>query len=97
MGHPVELHLNRTIIDSLKRLMKKNQDEGKKEGKKSDTSHSISTSAPATWVAIDTQYFESIFPAAGSNWYAFDNDGATNGEYFWDDDDYLPSFSSSKP
>jgi hypothetical protein len=38
------------------------------------------------WKLLMAQGFESIFPSTG--WDVFDDDGATNGEYYWDDDDY---------
>jgi hypothetical protein len=40
-----------------------------------------------TWQTLMTEGFESGFPTAGC--IAFDADGTTNGEYTWDDDDYL--------
>ena len=36
--------------------------------------------------------YEGIFPSGA--WQAFDNDGTTNGEYYWDDDDYRPNYGS---
>jgi len=44
--------------------------------------------AQAAWQNIMTEDFEGAFPTG--LWAAFDNDGATNGEYYWDDDDYKP-------
>jgi hypothetical protein len=38
------------------------------------------------WQNLMTEGFETGFPVAG--WRAYDGDGATYGEYFWDDDDY---------
>ena len=38
------------------------------------------------WNALMTEGFEGAFPGLG--WTAFDNDGVTNGDYFWDEDDY---------
>ncbi len=38
------------------------------------------------WETIMTEDFEGVFPSA--NWYVFDNDGTTNGEYYWDDVSY---------
>ena len=38
------------------------------------------------WQTIMTEDFESSFPTG--LWVAVDNDGATNGEYYWDEDDY---------
>jgi hypothetical protein len=35
-----------------------------------------------------SENFEGYFPSAG--WEVFDDDGSTNGEYYWDDDDYKP-------
>ncbi len=46
----------------------------------------------AGWTTLMTQNFEGAFPATG--WTAFDNDGATNGEYYWDDDNYKPHWGS---
>ncbi|MFQ6115897.1 MAG: hypothetical protein ACE5NG_17695, partial [bacterium] len=40
------------------------------------------------WTVIMTEDFEGFFPSG--SWSAFDNDGSINGEYYWDDDDYLP-------
>ncbi len=37
------------------------------------------------WTTIESQGFESNFPPSGGKWSAFDNDGATNGELYWDD------------
>ncbi|MBU0704772.1 MAG: hypothetical protein KKC18_13000, partial [Chloroflexi bacterium] len=42
----------------------------------------------AGWTTLMTEDFEGTFPSGG--WSAFDNDGTTNGEYYWDDDDYKP-------
>lgn len=39
------------------------------------------------WSVLMTEGFEGTFPGPG--WIAFDNDGTTNGEYFWDEDDYM--------
>ncbi|MCK4722635.1 MAG: hypothetical protein KAT75_04995, partial [Dehalococcoidia bacterium] len=44
------------------------------------------------WQLIMTQDFEGIFPTG--SWVAFDGDGTTNGEYYWDDDDYKPHWGS---
>jgi len=44
------------------------------------------------WQTIMTENFEGIFPAG--LWSAFDDDGATYGEYYWDDDDYKPHSGS---
>ena len=40
------------------------------------------------WVTITAEGFEGAFPSGA--WSVFDNDGSTNGEYYWDDDDYKP-------
>ncbi|MEW5830809.1 MAG: clostripain-related cysteine peptidase [Chloroflexota bacterium] len=40
------------------------------------------------WWTIMTETFEGIWPSTG--WMALDGDGATNGEYYWDDDDFKP-------
>jgi hypothetical protein len=42
----------------------------------------------ASWVSLMTQGFEGSFPSG--SWQAFDANGSTNGEYFWDDDDFKP-------
>ena len=45
---------------------------------------SVSSAAPnATegWVTVMTEDFDGLFPSTG--WTVFDNDGATNGEYYW--------------
>lgn len=45
-----------------------------------------STQAPAMpdgWTTIMSEDFEGAFPSPG--WTVFDGDGATNGEYYWDD------------
>ncbi|MFH1331652.1 MAG: clostripain-related cysteine peptidase, partial [Actinomycetota bacterium] len=39
------------------------------------------------WNLLMAEGFEGAFPSGG--WDVFDNDGAINGEYFWDDDDYM--------
>ncbi|MEW6102483.1 MAG: fibronectin type III domain-containing protein [bacterium] len=40
------------------------------------------------WTTIMTEGFEGSFPPYGSLWEVFDNDGSTNGEYYWDDTNY---------
>jgi len=40
-----------------------------------------SLTATEGWVTIMTEDFDGTFPGAG--WAVFDNDGATNGEYYW--------------
>jgi predicted secreted protein len=40
------------------------------------------------WANIMIEDFEGVFPSG--NWSVFDNDGSTNGEYYWDDDDFKP-------
>lgn len=40
------------------------------------------------WSVVMSQTFEGTFPSTG--WSVFDADGTTNGEFYWDDDDYLP-------
>ncbi|RJP48080.1 MAG: DNRLRE domain-containing protein [Anaerolineaceae bacterium] len=40
------------------------------------------------WTLPMTETFEGIFP--NGLWNVFDNNGATYGEYYWDDDDYKP-------
>jgi hypothetical protein len=42
--------------------------------------------ASSGWTVIMTEDFEGVFPSG--LWDVFDNDGAANGEFFWDDDDY---------
>jgi len=37
---------------------------------------------PQAWTNIMTEDFEGVWPGAG--WTVFDNDGMTNGEYYWD-------------
>ena len=37
-----------------------------------------------------TETFEGVWPPSGGLWTVYDADGATNGEYYWDDDDYKP-------
>ncbi|OGO28847.1 MAG: hypothetical protein A2Z16_11150 [Chloroflexi bacterium RBG_16_54_18] len=44
------------------------------------------------WNLMMTEGFEGAFPAG--LWEAFDNNGSGNGEYYWDDDDYLPHTDS---
>ena len=44
--------------------------------------------AEASWVSLMTQNFEGTFPSGA--WQAYDGNGSTNGDYFWDDDDYKP-------
>ncbi len=44
--------------------------------------------APNAWTTITAEDFEGAFPGPG--WSAFDNDGATNGEYYWGDDNHNP-------
>ncbi len=46
----------------------------------------------AGWTNLMTENFEGVFPSTG--WTVFDNDGATSGEYYWDDDDYKPHWGS---
>jgi hypothetical protein len=43
---------------------------------------------PPPWRLLMSEDFEGPFTSAG--WTAFDKDGATHGEYYWDDDDYKP-------
>jgi hypothetical protein len=42
----------------------------------------------AGWVAIMSEGFEGAFPSG--SWSVFDDNGSDYGEYYWDDDDYLP-------
>jgi len=56
-------------------------DEGKSESE-------VAPLAVAGWNTIMTEGFEGAFP--NGSWRVFDNNGATNGEYYWDDDDYKP-------
>jgi hypothetical protein len=44
--------------------------------------------AATGWTTIMTQTFEGSFPSG--LWVAYDGDGSTNGEYYWDEDDYKP-------
>ena len=46
------------------------------------------TESPAGWTLIMEETFEGDFPTGA--WQVLDVDGATNGEYYWDDDDYWP-------
>lgn len=46
------------------------------------------TESPAGWTLIMEETFEGAFPTGA--WQVLDVDGATNGEYYWDDDDYWP-------
>lgn len=48
----------------------------------------FSPQAIAGWATIMSQGFEGVFPPSG--WRVLDGNGASNGEYFWDDDDYKP-------
>jgi len=48
--------------------------------------------AATGWQNIMTEDFDGVFPTG--LWAAYDNDGATNGEYYWDDDDYKPHWGS---
>jgi hypothetical protein len=55
-------------------------------------------STTAGWNTLMTETFEGAFPSAG--WTVYDYDGATNGEYYWDEDDYKPyagSWSAGVP
>jgi hypothetical protein len=45
------------------------------------------------WTTITAEDFEGDFP--GTGWVAFDDDGLTNGEYYWDADTFKP-YSGSK-
>ena len=47
-----------------------------------------------TVVPLMTETFEGTFPPAGGRWTAFDGNGATSGEYYWDDDDFKPYLGS---
>ena len=40
------------------------------------------------WSALMSEGFEGLWP--NGLWSTFDNNGTANGEYYWDDDDYLP-------
>lgn len=42
----------------------------------------------AGWSTIMSETFEGVFPTGA--WNVFDNDGATNGEYYWDDVSFKP-------
>jgi len=56
-----------------------------------DSGYSNEASATTTeggWTTIMSEGFEGSFPSA--KWIVSDGDGATNGEYYWDDDDYKP-------
>ena len=46
----------------------------------------------AGWTTLMTEDFEGIFPSTG--WTAFDYDGITNDEYYWDDDSYRPHWGA---
>jgi hypothetical protein len=50
------------------------------------------TAISAGWQTIMSEDFESAFPTG--LWTAYDDNGATNGEYYWDDDDYGPHLGS---
>jgi len=41
-----------------------------------------------SWVTIMTEGFEGAWPSTG--WRAYDGNGATDGELYWDEDDYKP-------
>jgi hypothetical protein len=46
------------------------------------------TRAQSGWNILMSENFEGAFPSG--LWGVFDNNGADYGEYYWDDDDYLP-------
>jgi len=46
------------------------------------------TDSATSWSTIVSEGFEYAFPSGLRN--VFDHDGTTNGEYYWDDDDYKP-------
>ena len=52
------------------------------------TGQGKSPDAATGWTTLKYESFESAWPNGA--WRALDNDGATNGEIYWDDDDYLP-------
>lgn len=43
--------------------------------------------AVTAWTTVKYEGFEGVWP--NSSWSAFDNNGATNGEIYWDDENYL--------
>ncbi|MFC2055408.1 M6 family metalloprotease domain-containing protein [Chloroflexota bacterium] len=58
------------------------------ENKPDLTTNEIAPQSPDGWTTIMFESFEGSFPSG--SWSVFDNDGSTNGEYYWDDDDYKP-------
>jgi immune inhibitor A len=44
------------------------------------------------WSSLMSENFEGNFPSGA--WQAFDNNGSNYGEFYWDDDDYLPHSGS---
>ncbi len=62
------------------------------EGKTPPSETEMLESTPLGWVVMLTEGFEGTFPH--DIWTVFDDDGATNGEYYWDDDDYKPNNGS---
>jgi hypothetical protein len=51
--------------------------------------HAVSATVKAAgWSTIMSENFEGVFPTG--LWSTFDGDGATNGEYYWDDVTYKP-------
>jgi len=86
---PVPIRLDRPM-DSIIRDLQQGPEEPEVHKKKDDSSASNLSVNPATLADIMRQDFEGNFPGFRKNWYVFDNDSTINGEYFWDDDDYLP-------
>lgn len=56
------------------------------------SSFEVSPLSPTGWTTIKSEGFEGQFPNGA--WQVFDNDGSTNGQYYWDDDDYKPRAGS---
>jgi hypothetical protein len=48
--------------------------------------------ATTGWQNIMSEDFEGAFPTG--SWAAYDGDGVTDGEYYWDEDDYKPHWGS---
>lgn len=84
------VRLEKPIDSIIKDFRKEKGNEEPKEGQKKDSSFNSTNSLQGTLVNITSENFEGEFPDSSPNWYPVDIDGLTNGEYFWDDDDFLP-------
>jgi hypothetical protein len=62
------------------------------EDKPERTGPPILDAPPPGHVTVMTEDYEGIFPSG--LWSVFDKDGSTNGEYYWDDDDFKPHAGS---